>query len=84
MQKIIDQNDGNVVKDCYPEILNKRETISKMAKRMGVHLIDMAECNITDMDSADYTDRLHPNTNGQAKMADFVFRKTVPILCDYI
>lgn len=74
--------DGVTTKDMYPTIMKKRETIIKMAHRMGCYCIDMSEINITDM-GRDYADGLHPNDASTTKIADYIFRKILPIMCDY-
>lgn len=75
--------DGTTLKDMYPIIRKKREIIIKMAKRMGVYFIDTSECDITNFDNADFADNLHPSSKGAAKLANFIFKKSVPIICDY-
>ena len=83
IQRKVDFN-TSVTKDMYPIIRQKREIIDKMARRLGAYYIDMAECNITDLDSSDFTDGLHPSNKGSTKMAEYIFRKIMPIMGDYI
>lgn len=75
--------DGTTLKDMYPIIRQKRETIIKMAKRMGVYYIDTAECDITNFDSTDFADNLHPSSKGAEKLANYIFEKAIPIICEY-
>ncbi len=82
LQRRVDA-DGTTIADMYPTIRQKRETIIKMARRMGVFVIDTSECNITDMQSAQYADGLHLSVNGSTVMADYIRRKIMPIMFDY-
>lgn len=75
--------DTSVTKDMYPIIRQKREIITKMARRMGVYIIDTCEANITDMSTDVHGDGLHLNQKGSTIMAEFMFRKIMPIMCDY-
>ena len=75
--------DGTTLADMYPTIKSKRDTVEKMARRMGTYYIDTAECDITNFNSADYEDGLHLSTTGAQKLAEFIFRKSVPIICEY-
>lgn len=82
LQRRVDM-DGSTLKDMYSIICQKRETIIKMAKRMGVYVIDTSECDITNFDSTDFADNLHPSAKGAEKLAKFIFKKSIHIFCEY-
>ena len=75
--------DGSTVQDMYPVIRQKRDTIVKMAHRLGAYVINMDEANITDLDPSDFGDGLHPNNQGAGKMANYIFRKIIDIMADF-
>ena len=82
LQRRVDM-DGSTLKNMYLTIKQKRETIIKMAKRIGTYIIDTSECDITNFDSKDFADNLHPSVKGAEKLAKFIFKKSLPIFCDY-
>lgn len=82
LQRRVDM-DGTTLKDMYSIIRQKREIIIKMAKRMGVYVIDTSECDITNFDGTDFADNLHPSAKGAEKLAKFIFKKSIGIFCEY-